>query len=322
MAEGGEWEGPLPDGRSSVASAVAVVRGALAVGDVGFQVAAGRTAAELEGDGAPGWRGVAEGGLGIGLYYLGDLRGAEESLECGGSLLDATGQHLAWSIVTAYRALCALEGNRADEASRLARESLARAEAHHVEEHPRMGLARAALGLTLGDGKASPLALDALERGIAQVAGSAFLLDEATVRLAHGRVLSAARRRDEARAAVDVAAQVIDACADPGIMPLRLAETRRLVGQSVAAEGADASIDLTTRELEVLALLPARLSQREIADALFVSFNTVATHVRSIYRKLGVTSRRRAVERAFELGVLVGPAARPIARGSVRVDRG
>jgi LuxR family maltose regulon positive regulatory protein len=58
------------------------------------------------------------------------------------------------------------------------------------------------------------------------------------------------------------------------------------------------------RELEVLRLIAAGLSNREIADTLVVSINTVKTHVRRLYGKLSVNSRLQAVERARELGML------------------
>ena len=48
----------------------------------------------------------------------------------------------------------------------------------------------------------------------------------------------------------------------------------------------------------ILRYLPTSLSNREIAGELFVTTNTVKTHLRSIYRKLGVAGRREAVERA------------------------
>lgn len=55
---------------------------------------------------------------------------------------------------------------------------------------------------------------------------------------------------------------------------------------------------LTERERAVLQYLPTMLKASEIAEDLFVSVNTVKTHQRSIYRKLGVSTRRAAVERA------------------------
>jgi DNA-binding NarL/FixJ family response regulator len=56
---------------------------------------------------------------------------------------------------------------------------------------------------------------------------------------------------------------------------------------------------LTRREADVLALLSDGLRNGEIADGLFVSVDTVKTHLRNIYRKLGVTTRSQAVIRAL-----------------------
>jgi LuxR family transcriptional regulator, maltose regulon positive regulatory protein len=61
---------------------------------------------------------------------------------------------------------------------------------------------------------------------------------------------------------------------------------------------------LSRRELTVLGLLPSMLSLDEIATDLTVSVNTVKSHVRSIYAKLGVSSRRLAVLAAHEHGLL------------------
>lgn len=61
---------------------------------------------------------------------------------------------------------------------------------------------------------------------------------------------------------------------------------------------------LTARELEVLGLLDALYSTDEIAASMFVSVNTVRTHVRSILRKLEVNRRNAAVRRARDLGLL------------------
>ncbi len=61
---------------------------------------------------------------------------------------------------------------------------------------------------------------------------------------------------------------------------------------------------LSPRELEVLGLLAAGLSNQEIAERLVVSLNTVKTHVKNIYAKLDAGSRTRAIARARELGLL------------------
>ncbi|MGZ4649535.1 MAG: response regulator transcription factor, partial [Kineosporiaceae bacterium] len=61
---------------------------------------------------------------------------------------------------------------------------------------------------------------------------------------------------------------------------------------------------LSERELEVLRHLAELLSTAEIAAAMFVSVNTVRTHIRSILRKLSVSRRNQAVRRSRELGLL------------------
>jgi LuxR family maltose regulon positive regulatory protein len=102
---------------------------------------------------------------------------------------------------------------------------------------------------------------------------------------------------------------------------LEAAAKRRIVPdyarRLLAAFGADASRPpveqpviepLSEREVEVLALLATDLDGPEIARELVVSLNTLRTHTKNIYSKLGVSTRMAAVRRAEELGLL--PRAR------------
>ena len=61
---------------------------------------------------------------------------------------------------------------------------------------------------------------------------------------------------------------------------------------------------LTEREMEVLVLLPTRFTNSELAARYFVSVNTIKSHMAHIYRKLDVSNRNEAIERATELGLL------------------
>lgn len=61
---------------------------------------------------------------------------------------------------------------------------------------------------------------------------------------------------------------------------------------------------LTQRERRVLWYLPSKLSNTEIAADMYVSLNTVKTHIKNVYRKLGVNGRREAVARARQLDLL------------------
>jgi LuxR family maltose regulon positive regulatory protein len=114
------------------------------------------------------------------------------------------------------------------------------------------------------------------------------------------------------------ARSVVDRCADPGVAGryLARAEARHRAGEG-AGPGAGADRPsrprgpaagpvepLTERELAVLRHLPGTRTQRAIAAELYVSLNTVKTHCRAIYRKLGVGDRRAAVQAARDLDIL------------------
>ena len=92
-------------------------------------------------------------------------------------------------------------------------------------------------------------------------------------------------------------------CADPGPLATAwLAEEQRAVSALTRREGLIEP--LTDRELTILRLLPAPSSLRELASELFVTPNTLKTHLRAIYRKLGAESREEAVIRAREGGLI------------------
>ena len=96
------------------------------------------------------------------------------------------------------------------------------------------------------------------------------------------------------------ARSIADQCVDPGIAGSLLArtESRHQLGRAPAAPTAGLVEQLTERELAVLRHLPTQMSLREIASELFVSLNTVKTHSGAIYRKLGVSDRKSAVQAA------------------------
>ena len=81
-------------------------------------------------------------------------------------------------------------------------------------------------------------------------------------------------------------------------------------------------------EQELLAYLPTRLANVELAQRCYVSVNTIKTHVSHIYRKLGVQGRSAAVTRAVELGLLpetaveLHPTGREAQAGSIRSTPG
>jgi LuxR family maltose regulon positive regulatory protein len=93
---------------------------------------------------------------------------------------------------------------------------------------------------------------------------------------------------------------------DGGIFERRLEETMRTL-ESANETASTFPVEpepLTDRELQILTLLESELSLRDIGGKLFVSRNTAKTHVASVYRKLGVTTRTAAIARARQLDLI------------------
>jgi LuxR family maltose regulon positive regulatory protein len=113
--------------------------------------------------------------------------------------------------------------------------------------------------------------------------------------------------RRAARALVLEARDLVSRAPEPGTLAPRLVEQSEAALRLVVdVSGARPVVtdELTVREQTVLGLLPTGLSAREIGDELGISRDTVKTHTKRIYQKLGVSSRRGAVARARDLGLL------------------
>ena len=179
----------------------------------------------------------------------------------------------------------------------LARVALAAGDHHAAVEHldaaslgdltPRAALVRQVL-----------LAAAAIERGDPKAAGIV------------GDVLQTARHEGFLNTVVTTAPQVTrylvehstDAMPDPflGRIIGAALEVRAIAARTIRSP---LTAPLTDAELRVLKLLPTT-SYAQIAATLFISHNTVKTHLRSIYQKLGGSSRSEAIERAVELRLL------------------
>lgn len=84
----------------------------------------------------------------------------------------------------------------------------------------------------------------------------------------------------------------------------RLLPRRHPAGEFMVNDRAMQSLAISGREFEVLQLLAAGRSNKEIANQLAISPNTVKTHVAKLFEKLEVRRRTEAIQRARELGVL------------------
>lgn len=204
--------------------------------------------------------------------------------------------------VPAYRALCLFElGDRSAAAEQVQRSVEARV-AFKIGPDPVYLPAEQALArhrTESGDPVAGrAIALDALEtarqQGDSVLVVPHLLVELARAELALGRIA-------EAAVSLNRAEELCAGLADPGALPARITQLREHTSTRRTAGDREA---LSRRELEVLTLLPSALSATEIGSELFVSTNTVRSHVKSIHRKLGVTTRADAVAAARRAGLI------------------
>jgi LuxR family maltose regulon positive regulatory protein len=102
-------------------------------------------------------------------------------------------------------------------------------------------------------------------------------------------------------------AALLRAAVKDGVAPLFAQQVLAAFGETAAAQPPTAQRlpdPLSARELDVLKLFTTELTGPEIARELMISLNTLRTHTKNIYSKLGVNSRRTAVRRAEELNLL------------------
>ncbi|HEX5588948.1 MAG TPA: LuxR C-terminal-related transcriptional regulator [Candidatus Limnocylindrales bacterium] len=245
--------------------------------------------------------------LAPGLWWTGEPGEARAIHEAIARTAQAAGITAALVYSLGNRAAIALDEQDEAAAASLADQAIALMAASALQDHPWAGIAHIVHGALLGRRGELQAASTAIEHGVAlgERLRAWQLIAYGWLSLAEVR-----HRQHEPTAARRLLARVrdvLESLPDPGDGLARLERTEkvlRLRPTRVRDTAAAAFWELSQRELEVLRFLPSRLSQREIAAELFVSFNTIRTHTRVVFGKLGVTSRAEAVARARELGLL------------------
>ena len=246
--------------------------------------------------GGPGW------GLGLVWFDAGEVeRGRKILLELNADDVVRTmpvERCFDWESLTLVE-LAAGNADAADAYARCAEEDAARLGL----QLPAALAGRARAAVLLAAGEALEAARIAARSADAAAAVGA-MLHAAFSHSLQGRALAAAGERTEAIAMLRQAERELDACGSVRARDETRRELRRLGaraeprGPSTSGESGVAS--LTKRELEIATLVTDRKTNREIAVSLFLSEKTIESHMRSIFNKLGVSSRvevARAVER-------------------------
>ena len=298
LEEPGGW--PLQDGFSSSEASLTTLGACCPWGDVGAQLRNGRRAAEVEGPGSS-WRPMACWAVGMGLYFRGEPAEADRWFAESAALAPASAQWLPGGSSLAFRSLIAGELGRLEGQQMLAEQATELVREHGTEKVS--GEVPLALGVSLAARGRPEEGQPLIERGVASLLRSRGQPTEVAMALLHhGSVLHALGEHERSHAAIIEARSIIRSCPDPGILTERLG----ISGLDPRPDPGLGNEQLTDRERRVLQLLTSELSERGIGQELYVSHNTVHSHVSAIYRKLGVSSRSGALARTRELGLLRG----------------
>ncbi|MEQ8842046.1 MAG: LuxR C-terminal-related transcriptional regulator [Acidimicrobiales bacterium] len=239
--------------------------------------------------------------LGQAFVWGGRFDDAEPILTRAGRLAAEHSDQFALAGTPSMAAVAALESGETEAARRSARKTIAATAHHGAPEGGHSAVARSVLARTSAD---PDDARTQARRGVELARGAAGRLTAAYALAGAADVLCALDEADGPALARE-ARSLVDQCADPGIVGRYLARVEarhQLGGPAPKADGLVA--DLTEREVAVLRYLPSPMSQREIANELYVSLNTVKTHCKAIYRKLGVGDRKAAVQAARDVDLL------------------
>ncbi len=304
-AERVTYDGPQPNGTASWQSSLALTRCTLALDGVGRAQVDAEKAYELEPPDSP-WRSLAALVVGLTRVMQGNTDAALPFLEEAGRAVDSATSAYALaelSLARLARGECQLAAELAADAHRLVR-------AHDLDDLVVAAAVQAAVAhaaLAHGDRLRARTALAVAAQPLRHL-GASLPMDGVHVRILLASVALELGLDDMARDLVDRAGRVAATVSDTGALDTQLVRLR--VRLANAGEGGPVVASLAGRELEVLALLPLGLTTREIGDELFLSHNTIKTHLRSIYRKLGASSRREALTAAHRLGLLPGESLR------------
>ena len=263
--------------------------------------------AALGSDEPPGrWDSLARMRLGASSYWLGDTAEGVSNLELGRAGTSATQLFPAWVSSLGMLAMARLEEGDSEVAADLV------AEARGVIRDA--GLAEywvsapthvAAGGLMILAGQIEE-AIGELSRALDLAARGSGPTDTAYGQILLSRALSLQGDQERARRMLVEARWTVESSVDPGPVITKRLEQAEQGLKVIPSASFDASQleELSERELSILRLMSGDLSQREMGDHLYISFNTVKTHSKHIYRKLGVSQRSEAVARARQLKLL------------------
>jgi LuxR family maltose regulon positive regulatory protein len=299
----------LPDGGATVTSGVAMLRATLAYrnGDLIRAEELGAQAVALEDDPESSWRAVALATLGAARHFRGESSDAVVPLlEQAVAIARADANSMA--VLRAQGTLAAVTFAAGDLEGATRWVSAAdRLRSQQSLDEYWMGSLSSAVGGQLAAGAGDlEHARERLERASVLARRGAARPEQIYALAALAPVQATLGDRDAAAETLRSARAALKGAPSPGLFPHLLNDVdRRLRGRSEGDARSNREVEeLSAREMSVLRLLGSELSIAAIGDELYISRNTVKTHVRGIYRKLDADTRAAAVARARELRLL------------------
>ena len=299
LVEKASFDGRLPDGTASLESGRSLLRALLGRNDVATSLASARRAASIEESGSR-WRARTLACLGYYLYLTGKPGEATTRLN---EVVETTpaatdDQMFALGLLS----VIARESSHIAEADELATRASHPITASSLLAEGAMTTAQLARGLARADSGDLVGSERDLELAVSAARASPWLQPWLLVQ---GLLTQAALyvRRGDLERSQQVLAEVrehLDRYPPSSV----LSERTRNLETSISRDHPLLGEPLTERELTVLRLMPTDSTQGEIGEQLYLSINTVKSHARSIFRKLGVGSRPEAVARAQDMGLI------------------
>jgi LuxR family transcriptional regulator, maltose regulon positive regulatory protein len=274
-------------------------------GDISRALAVARRPITLNFDAAPQALSAVYCLYGSALYFAGSIGEAEVAYRQALRWADSIGDRLRRIYALGYLALIAAERGHLSEAERQIRRATGISADLAAAEHFVNAIVSLAAATVLYGRGDTAAAAEAAYMAVVLARKGAGILEVVKALLFRARVAEDLGDHETARAC-RAEADTLRRGRSGDIAEAGLAGVgqRGRSGMISRHEGPAVDDELTSKEREVLRLLATGLSRRQIGEHFVVSLNTIKTHQRAIYRKLGVQDRRAAVTRARELGLL------------------
>ena len=243
---------------------------------------------------------------GSALYWSGRTAEAQEAYRHAARLADEVENHLGRAYALGYLAVISAQHGLLDDAERLVQQVTGDGRDFSAGEHFVDMMTSLAMAKILDRRGDTASAAEAARMAVVLAQRGGGVIEVAHALMTQSEILGHLGNVKAARASVAEAGRVLGTAIDPSQARQLLAAAALPTADRPLDEVSEPGVgeELTNKELDVLRLMATPLSRSEIGAHMFVTLNTVKTHQRAVYRKLGVANRAAAVDYARARGIL------------------